>query len=61
MIRRMSLALLSMLCFTACTPRVGVGLGGVVASGDSIAASEVVAESDSGVHGSVSMGTYIGL
>ena len=57
----MSLALLSMLCFTACTPRVGVGLGGVVASGDSIAASEVVAESDSGVHGSVSMGTYIGL
>lgn len=57
----MSLALLSMLCFTACTPHAGVGLGGVVASGDSIAASEVVAESDSGVHGSVSMGTYIGL
>lgn len=61
MIKRMSLALLSILCFTACTPRIGIGLGGVVASGDTIAASEVVAESGGDVHGSVSMGTAIGL
>ena len=49
------------LFLTACSPRIGVGVGGVVASSDGIAASEVYADSESGVHGSVSMGTAIGL
>lgn len=54
-------AFLLILSLTACSPRIGVGVGGVVASSDGIAASEVYADSQSGVHGSVSMGTYIGL
>ena len=51
------LAFLLLLSLTACTPRIGVGVGGVVASSDGIAATEVVADTQSGVHGSVSMGT----
>ena len=59
--KRISLSFLVMLCLTACSPRIGVGVGGVVASGDGIAASEVVADSENGVHGSISMGTDMGL
>jgi hypothetical protein len=61
MIKMIGLSLFLMLCFTACTPRVGVGIGGVVASGDGIAASEVHADSETGVHGSITMGTDIRL
>ena len=61
MMKRISLSFLVMLCLTACSPRIGVGVGGVVASGDGIAASEVVADSENGVHGSISMGTDMGL
>lgn len=56
-----SLAFFMIFCFTACSPRVGIGVGGVVASGDGIAATEVYADNESGVHGSVSMGTSIRL
>ena len=56
-----SLSLLLILCLTACTPRIGLGIGGVVASDDGIAASEVHADSETGVHGSISMGTDIRL
>jgi len=59
--RMVSLAFLLLLCLTACSPRIGVGVGGVVATSDGIAASEVVADTQSGVHGSVSMGTDLGL
>lgn len=61
MIRMMGLSLLFIVCVTACTPRIGMGIGGVVASNDGIAASEVHADSESGVHGSVTMGTDIRL
>ena len=61
MLKRMSPALLLALVLTACTPSVGVGIGGVVTSGDTIAASEVYTDSESGVYGSVSMGTTLGL
>ena len=61
MLKRINLAFLVMLCLTACSPRIGVGIGGVVASGDTIAVSEVHTDSESGVHGSASMGTTLGL
>ncbi len=61
MFKVVNLAFLLLLCLTACSPRIGVGVGGVVASSDGIAASEVVADTQSGVHGSVSMGTDLGL
>lgn len=57
-----SLSLFLMLCFTACTPRVGAGIGGVVVSGDNIAASEIHADSKTGIHGTVmTTGTDMGL
>ena len=59
--RMVSLAFLLLLSLTACSPRVGVGIGGVMASSNGIAATEVVADTQSGVHGSVSMGTELGL
>ncbi|GIU00002.1 hypothetical protein TSL6_05080 [Sulfurovum sp. TSL6] len=61
MLKIINLAFLLIVCLTACSPRIGVGVGGIVASGDSIAASEVVADSEHGVHGSISMGTDMGL
>jgi len=61
MIKVISLAFVLMLSLTACSPRVGIGLGGVVASGDDIAASGVYADTEGDVHGSVSMGTTVGL
>lgn len=61
MLKMINLAFLLIVCLTACSPRIGVGVGGVVASGDGIAASEVYADSESGVHGSISMGTDMGL
>jgi hypothetical protein len=61
MLKIINLAFLLIVCLTACSPRIGVGIGGVVASGDGIAASEIHADNESGVHGSVSMGTDIRL
>ena len=50
---------------TACSQNVGVGIGvvGVSTSGDglSAAATEIHADSQTGVHGSVTMGTDIRL
>ncbi len=59
--KMVTLAFLLLLCLTACTPHIGIGVGGVVASSDSIAATEVYADTQSGVHGNVSMGTDMGL
>jgi len=56
-----TLAFLLLLCLTACTPRIGIGAGGVVASSEGIAVTEVYADTQSGVHGSVSTGTDLGL
>ena len=46
-----------MLFLTGCSPKIGMGVGGVVISDDGIAASEVLADSQTGIHGSVIMGT----
>jgi hypothetical protein len=61
MFQAVNLAFLLLLCLTACSPRIGVGVGGVLATSDGIAASEVIADTQGGVHGSVSMGTDLGL
>ena len=61
MMKMIGLSLLFILGLTACTPRIGVGIGGIVSSGDGIAVSEVHADSETGVHGSVTMGTDIRL
>ena len=53
----LSLSLFIVLLFTGCSPRIGVGIGGVIASGDGIAASEVLVDSDTGIHGNVAVGT----
>ena len=59
--KSIALSMLLMLLLSACTPRVGIGIGGVAVSENEVAASELYADSESGVHGSVSMGTTIGL
>ena len=53
----LSLSLFIVIFFTGCSPRIGVGIGGVAVSPDGIAASEVLADSETGIHGSVAMGT----
>ena len=52
-----------LLSLTACSQNVGYGIGvaGVGTSGDGIAATEIVADSQTGIHGSISMGTDIRL
>ncbi|MGB5506726.1 MAG: hypothetical protein WBM70_08575 [Sulfurovum sp.] len=57
----LSLALFLVLCLTACSPRIGAGIGGVVVSGDGVSATEIVADTETGIHGSVTMGTDIRL
>ena len=52
-----SLSFFVILVLTGCTPNIGVGIGGVVISDDGIAASEVLADSQTGIHGSVTMGS----
>ncbi len=55
---KLILFMISLILFlTACSPRIGASVGGVVISGDDIAASEVIADSQTGVHGSVTMGS----
>lgn len=49
--------------FTGCSQNVGYGIGvaGVSTSGNSIAGTEIIADSETGIHGSVSVGTDIRL
>ena len=54
---------LLLLSLTACSQNVGYGLGvaGVSTSGNSGAATEIHADSETGIHGNVIMGTDIRL
>ncbi len=61
MVRIIGLSLLFMICFTACSPRIGVGVGGVAVSGDGMSAAEVIADTETGIHGSVTTGADIRL
>jgi len=51
------LSLCVMLFLTGCSPKIGVGVGGVAVSPNGMAASEVLADSQTGIHGSITMGT----
>jgi len=55
------LSFLAMLLLSGCSPRIGVGIGGAAISGNTMTASEVHVDSESGVHGSVGVGTDITL
>jgi len=57
--RKIITLFLLLLSLTACSQNVGVGVGvaGVSTSGSSIAATEIHADSETGIHGNVSMGT----
>ena len=52
-----------LLSFTACSQNVGAGISvvGMGTSGDSCAATEIHADTQTGIHGSVTMGTDIRL
>jgi hypothetical protein len=49
--------------FTACSQNVGAGVGvaGISTSGNNAAATEIFADTETGLHGSISMGTGIRL
>ncbi len=56
------LSILSLMLFlTACTPSIGAGVGvaGVSNSGGSVAGTEIIADSETGIHGSIVMGTDV--
>ena len=57
------LTLLVLLSLTACSQNVGYGVGvaGVAASGNNIAATEITSDSETGIHGSIVMGGDIRL
>lgn len=60
---RFILTLVLILSFTACSQNVGYGLGvaGVTSSGSNVAATEMFADSETGIHGSVVVGGDIRL
>lgn len=61
MMRLLGLSLLFMVCFSACSPRIGIGVGVGGVAGDGVAASQVIADSETGIHGSVTTGADIRL
>lgn len=52
-----------LLALTACSQNVGYGIGvaSVNASGDGIAGTEIYADSETGIHGNIAVGTDIRL
>lgn len=56
-IKTLNLSFAIALLFTGCSPRIGVGIGGVIASADGMSASELLVDSETGIHGSVARGT----
>jgi len=59
--KRFIIFLFTLLFLTACTPGIGIGVGGFTSSGSGIAASEVQIDSQTGIHGSIGAGTDISL
>ena len=62
--KTIGLSLFIILFLTACTPSVGVGVGvgGITnIGGGGVAGTEIIADSETGVHGSIAMGTDINL
>jgi len=62
--KTIGLSLIIILFLTACTPSIGVGVGVAGVSnigGSGVAGTEIIADSETGVHGSIVMGTDINL
>jgi len=60
----LSLSLFIILFLTACTPSIGVGVGVAGVNdigGGGVAGTEIIADSETGIHGSVVMGTNINM
>jgi len=57
--KMLGLSLFIMLFLTACTSNIGGGIGIAGVSNDGIAGTEIITDSETGVHGSVVMGTDI--
>ncbi len=55
--KTISLYFVLILFLTGCASNIGVGVAGVAVSSNGMAASEVVADSETGVYGSIAMGT----
>ena len=55
------LALFMLSLLTACTPRIGVGIGGAVVSDNGLSGTEVHADSQIGIGGSIVTGGDIRL
>ena len=52
-----------LISLTACSQNVGYGIGvtGISGSGQNLAATEIISDSETGIHGSVTVGTDIRL
>ena len=63
LMKTLPLTLLILLFLTACSQNVGYGVGvaGVAASGNNMAATEIISDSETGIHGSIVMGGDIRL
>ena len=63
LMKTVPLTLLILLFLTACSQNVGYGVGvtGVAASGNNMTATEIISDSETGIHGSVVMGGDIRL
>lgn len=62
-IKTILLSLFIILSLTGCSQNVGYGLGvaGIAASGNNVAGTEIFADSETGIHGSVVVGNDIRL
>ena len=62
--KAIGLSLFVILFLIGCTPRLGVGVGVAGVSnigGSGVAGTEIIADSETGIHGSIVMGTDINL
>lgn len=59
--KAIGLSFFVILFLTGCAPNIGVGIGAVAVSPDGRAATEILADSQTGIHGSVTLGTDIRL
>ncbi len=54
-------SIITLILLSGCTPNIGLGIGVAGVSNDGIAGTEIIADSQTGIHGSVVMGADIDL
>ncbi len=54
-------SIITLILLSGCTPSIGLGIGVAGVSNDGIAGTEIIADSQTGIHGSVVMGADIDL